>query len=60
MAGLCPTLHVSNKIPHKILYNIIAKVSDGDMSEWFKGAVLKTVDGKPSVGSNPTISARFP
>ena len=27
------------------------------MAEWLKAAVLKTVDGKPSVGSNPTSSA---
>ena len=27
------------------------------MAEWFKAAVLKTVGGKPPVGSNPTISA---
>ena len=27
----------------------------GRMAEWFKAAVLKTVDGdEPSVGSNPT------
>ncbi len=31
----------------------------GDVSEWFKEAVLKTVDVKASVGSNPTISAIF-
>ena len=29
----------------------------GDVSEWFKEAVLKTVEVKASVGSNPTISA---
>ena len=27
------------------------------MSEWFKEAVLKTVEGNTSVGSNPTIGA---
>ena len=26
------------------------------MSEWFKEAVLKTVDAQASVGSNPTFS----
>ena len=31
----------------------------GDVSEWLKEAVLKTVDVKASVGSNPTISAIF-
>lgn len=30
----------------------------GDVSEGFKEAVLKTVDVKTSVGSNPTISAK--
>ena len=27
------------------------------MVEWFKAAVLKTAEGQPSVGSNPTLSA---
>ena len=29
------------------------------MVEWFKAAVLKTAEGRPSVGSNPTSSAIF-
>ena len=29
----------------------------GGMAEWFKAAVLKTVEGNTSVGSNPTPSA---
>ena len=29
----------------------------GEMPEWSKGAVLKTVDARASVGSNPTLSA---
>lgn len=29
----------------------------GRLSEWFKEPVLKTGEGKPSVGSNPTPSA---
>ena len=29
----------------------------GGMSEWFKVAVLKTVEGYTSVGSNPTPAA---
>lgn len=29
----------------------------GDVSEWFKEAVLKTVEQQCSVGSNPTFSA---
>ena len=29
----------------------------GGMAEWFKAAVLKTVELKGSVGSNPTSSA---
>ena len=28
------------------------------MSEWFKEAVLKTVDVRASVGSNPTFPAK--
>lgn len=29
----------------------------GEVSEWFKEAVLKTVEQQCSVGSNPTFSA---
>ncbi len=29
------------------------------MAEWSKAAVLKTVEGNTSVGSNPTPSAMF-
>ncbi len=29
----------------------------GEVAEWSKAAVLKTVEGQPSVGSNPTFSA---
>ena len=29
----------------------------GEVAEWFKAAVLKTVDGQPSGGSNPSLSA---
>ena len=35
------------------------RIARGDVSEWLKEAVLKTVDVKASVGSNPTISAIF-
>jgi hypothetical protein len=31
----------------------------GEMPEWSKGAVSKTVEGYPSEGSNPSLSA-FP
>ncbi len=31
----------------------------GGMAEWLKAAVLKTVECKSSVGSNPTPSAIF-
>ena len=31
----------------------------GEMAEWSMAAVLKTAEGKPSVGSNPTLSAKF-
>lgn len=37
----------------------IMHVARGDVSERFKEAVLKTVDVRASVGSNPTISAIF-
>ena len=39
-----------------IIYQI---VSFGGMAEWSKAAVLKTVEGHTSVGSNPTPSANF-
>ena len=29
----------------------------GELAEWSKAAVLKTVEGKPSGGSNPSLSA---
>lgn len=32
----------------------------GSVSEWFKEIVLKTIDGKTSVGSNPTAAAIWP
>ena len=31
--------------------------NNGEMAERFKAPVLKTGEGKPSVGSNPTLSA---
>ena len=31
----------------------------GGLGEWFKPAVLKTAEGKPSVSSNLTASARL-
>jgi hypothetical protein len=35
----------------------IGSYDDGGMAEWSKAAVLKTVEGNTSVGSNPTPSA---
>ena len=35
-------------------YNIIC---DGEVAEWSIAAVLKTVEGQPSQGSNPCLSA---
>ncbi len=32
----------------------------GEVAEWSKAAVLKTVEGKPSGGSNPSLSANHP
>ncbi len=29
------------------------------MVEWFKAAVLKTAEGQPSEGSNPSLSAIY-
>lgn len=31
--------------------------ANGQLAEWLKAAVLKTVDVQASVGSNPTLSA---
>jgi hypothetical protein len=33
------------------------RFDNGGMAEWFKAAVLKTVECNSSVGSNPTPSA---
>jgi hypothetical protein len=37
--------------------NVIISYKCGGMAEWSKAAVLKTVEGNTSVGSNPTPSA---
>ena len=37
----------------------ISSYENGGMAEWSKAAVLKTVEGNTSVGSNPTPSAMF-
>ena len=37
----------------------IGSYDHGGMAEWSKAAVLKTVEGYTSVGSNPTPSAMF-
>ena len=36
---------------------VVKQVLCGGMAEWLKAAVLKTVEGNTSVGSNPTPSA---
>ena len=36
---------------------VVKWVFCGGMAEWLKAAVLKTVEGNTSVGSNPTPSA---
>lgn len=35
------------------------QVENGELAEWSKAAVLKTVDGQPSGGSNPSLSAKY-
>jgi hypothetical protein len=37
--------------------NVESSYKNGGMAEWSKAAVLKTVEGNTSVGSNPTPSA---
>ncbi len=37
----------------------LPSTSFGNVAEWVKAAVLKTVESKGSVGSNPTISANL-
>jgi hypothetical protein len=34
------------------------KTNSGELAEWSKAAVLKTVDEKSSGGSNPSLSAK--
>ncbi len=37
---------------------VATKIDSGELAEWSKAAVLKTVEGQPSGGSNPSLSAR--
>ena len=37
----------------------IKGLTDGEMVEWFKAAVLKTAEAQVSEGSNPSLSAIF-
>lgn len=34
-------------------------IARGEMAEWSIAAVLKTVEGQPSQGSNPCLSAKM-
>lgn len=34
-------------------------IARGEMAEWSIAAVLKTVEGQPSQGSNPCLSAKI-
>ena len=43
--------------PPRVRYNIHATPKRGEVPEWSKGAVLKTVVAQVTVGSNPTLSA---
>ncbi len=36
-----------------------SSIARGEMAEWSIAAVLKTVEGQPSQGSNPCLSARI-
>ena len=38
---------------------VFCALSFGEVSEWSKETVLKTVVGRPTVGSNPTLSANM-
>ena len=37
--------------------NELRELKNGEMAEWPKAAVLKTVVGQPTGGSNPSLSA---
>ena len=37
----------------------LVELNMGEVAEWFKAAVLKTVEGQPSGGSNPSLSANY-
>ena len=67
VAGLVPEdRKVGVNLP--LVANLVAKSSVrrdfrleyavGEVAEWSKAAVLKTVDGQPSGGSNPSLSAK--
>ncbi len=38
---------------------LAANIDSGELAEWSKAAVLKTVEGQPSGGSNPSLSATY-
>lgn len=55
--GRHPTTNAHKKIAEWLLHEINNRdILPGQMAERFKAAVLKTVDAKASVGSNPTLS----
>jgi hypothetical protein len=41
-----------------LIFSVILRFH-GEVAERFKAAVLKTVEGQPSGGSNPSLSANF-
>ena len=57
--GRRPVTQVSNALPlaARTAARYDKRPKPGEVAEWSKAAVLKTVEGQPSVGSNPTLSA---
>ncbi|CBJ11651.1 hypothetical protein LLO_1292 [Legionella longbeachae NSW150] len=49
--------NIKKYLQKKIGWDSIAR---GEMAEWSIAAVLKTVEGQPSQGSNPCLSAKRP
>ena len=49
----------TNTIDILLVHYMDIKTRIGELAEWSKAAVLKTVEGYTSGGSNPSLSAKY-
>ena len=56
---LCLQWSLSEAVCSRIANTKMLTQSNGEVSEWFMVAVLKTAECHSSVGSNPTFSAKM-